>query len=126
MSAKVGRQLKSRKERITRRLGQADRTATARPELTAANIRYALADRTGAIAAGGIGAVHLFARQRALARTGPGPDRRVGAVSDAAGGRGESRRAMMGAARELITSLLAVRQGLRSVRHSPHAALHPP
>jgi len=73
MSAKVGRQLKSRKERITRRLGQADRTATARPELTAANIRYALADRTGAIAAGGIGAVHLFARQRALARTSPRP-----------------------------------------------------
>ena len=49
-------------------MGQADRTATARPELTAANIRYELADRTRAIAAGGIGAVHRLVNRLGLDR----------------------------------------------------------
>ena len=40
----VRRQLRIRKQRIARRLEQADRTATERPELAALNINYEIAD----------------------------------------------------------------------------------
>ena len=60
---KVRWQLKTRKQRIARRLEQAERTATSRPELAASNIAYEIAGRTQAIGAGGIGAVHLLVKQ---------------------------------------------------------------
>jgi len=63
VNTKVRRQLKTRKQRIARRLGQMDRAATARPELSASNIDYEIADRTRAIAAGGIGAVHVLVKR---------------------------------------------------------------
>ena len=68
VNAKLRRQLKIRKQRIARRLEQADRAATARPELSASNINYEIADRTRAIAAGGIGAVHLLVKRLGLDR----------------------------------------------------------
>jgi len=55
VNAKVRRQLKARKRRIARRLEQADRSGTDRPEMAASNIQYEIADRTRAINAGGIG-----------------------------------------------------------------------
>ncbi|NDD72991.1 MAG: IS1380 family transposase [Actinobacteria bacterium] len=64
----VRRQLRIRKQRIARRLEQADRTATERPELAALNINYEIADRTRAITSGGIGAVHLLVRRLGLDR----------------------------------------------------------
>ena len=68
MNAKVRRQLKNRKRRIALRLERIDRTASQRPELAAANIRYEIAERTRAITAGGIGAVHLLVRRLGLDR----------------------------------------------------------
>jgi len=65
---KVRRQLKTRKQRIARRLEQVERTATARPEFTASNIGYEIADRTRAIGSGGIGAVHLLVKRLGLDR----------------------------------------------------------
>ena len=66
MNAKVRRQLKARKRRIARRLEQADRSGTDRPEMAASNIQYEIADRTRAINAGGIGAVHLLVKRLGL------------------------------------------------------------
>jgi hypothetical protein len=68
VNAKLRRQLKNRKRRIARRLEHIDRTASQWPELAAANIHYAIAERTRAIGAGGIGAVHLLVRQLGLDR----------------------------------------------------------
>jgi hypothetical protein len=65
---KVRWQLKTRKQRIARRLEQAERTATSRPELAASNIAYEIAGRTQAIGAGGIGAVHLLVKHLGLDR----------------------------------------------------------
>ncbi|NBS93614.1 MAG: IS1380 family transposase, partial [Betaproteobacteria bacterium] len=69
VNAKVRKQLRTRKQRIARRLEQADRTATERPELSASNIDYEIADRTRAITSGGIGAVHLLVRRLGLDRS---------------------------------------------------------
>ncbi len=66
MNAKVRRQLKARKRRIARRLKQAERCGTDRPEMAASNIQYEIADRTRAINAGGIGAAHLLVRRLGL------------------------------------------------------------
>ena len=66
MSAKVRRQLKARKRRIARRLEQAERCGTERPEMAASNIQYEIADRTRAVNAGGIGAAHLLVRRLGL------------------------------------------------------------
>lgn len=66
MNVKVRRQLKARKRRIARRLEQADRSGTDRPEMAASNIQYEIADRTRAINAGGIGAVHLLVKRLGL------------------------------------------------------------
>ena len=68
MKPKVRRQLKTRKQRIARRLEQADRAGTSRPELSASNITSGIADRTRAIGAGGIGAVHLLVKRLGLDR----------------------------------------------------------
>ena len=47
MNAKVRRQLNSRKRRIARRLEQAERCGTERPEMAASNIQYEIADAPG-------------------------------------------------------------------------------
>lgn len=66
MNAKVRRQLDTRKRRIARRLKQAERCGTDRPEMAASNIQYEIADRTRAINAGGIGAAHLLVKRLGL------------------------------------------------------------
>jgi hypothetical protein len=68
VNAKVRRQLKNRKKRIARRLERIDRQASERPELAASNIHYEIADRTRAIATGGIGAAHLLINRLDLER----------------------------------------------------------
>jgi hypothetical protein len=57
---------RKRKRRIERRLKRRRRSASPRPTLEASNIRYEMADRTGAIGVGGIGAFHLLARRTGL------------------------------------------------------------
>lgn len=69
MNAKVRRQLNKRKRRIARRLEQAERCGTDRPEMAASNIQYEIADRTRAVNAGGIGVVHLLVKRLGLDQT---------------------------------------------------------
>ena len=66
MNAKIRKQLKQRKRRIERRLDKNDNSGNERPMLTATNIRYEIADRTQAVAAGGMGALHLLTRRLGL------------------------------------------------------------
>ena len=66
MNATVHRQLNRRKRRILRRIENKPGVARLRPMMTATNIRYEIADRTRAIAPGGIGAMHLLARKLGL------------------------------------------------------------
>jgi len=54
------------KRRIERRLDRNDNSGCERPMITASNIGYEIADRTQAVAAGGIGAVHLVAKKLGL------------------------------------------------------------
>jgi len=68
VNAKVRQQLKNRKRRIARRLEEAERGGTVRPEMSASNIQYGIADRARAIATGGIGAVHLLVKRLGLER----------------------------------------------------------
>lgn len=65
MNAKIRRQLNLRKRNIEQRL---DRTRMPGdcPAIAAANIRYEIADRTRAVAAGGIGLVHQMVRRIGL------------------------------------------------------------
>jgi DDE family transposase len=61
---RIQRQLAARRQRIRRRL---DRTSNgARPMFAARNIRYEIAERQCGIAFGGIGTMHLLARQLGL------------------------------------------------------------
>ena len=55
-----------RKRRIRRRLGQRAWKHQSKPMLAAKNIDYDVADRTRALGVGGIGAMHLLARQTGL------------------------------------------------------------
>ena len=66
MNDRIRKKLAQRKRRIEQRLDKNDNTGCERPMLTASNIHYAIAGRTRAIAAGGIGAVHLVARKLGL------------------------------------------------------------
>ena len=68
MNASVHRQLARRKRRILRRIENQPGVERPEPMMTAANIRYEIADRTRAIAPGGIGAIHLLARKTGLIR----------------------------------------------------------
>src|SRR3954469_4124974 len=63
------RKLLRRKRRIERRLARAARRHPARPApvLSARNIRYEVADRAKAVSCGGLGAMHLLARNVGLA-----------------------------------------------------------
>lgn len=66
MNAIIHRQLNRRQRRILRRLKNQPGVERPKPMLAAANIHYELADRTRAIAPGGIGAIHLLARKVGL------------------------------------------------------------
>ena len=65
MKANIRQKLRARKRRIQERL---DKTKMGRecPVMSASNIQYELADRTRAISAGGIGAIHLMVKQLGL------------------------------------------------------------
>ena len=66
MNAKIRKKLAQGKRRIERRLDKNNNTGCERPMITASNIDYEFADRTRAIAAGGLGAMHLVARKFGL------------------------------------------------------------
>ena len=66
MNVSLHRRLNRRKRRILRRIENQPGVGRPEPMMAASNIRYALADRTRAIAPGGIGAIHLLARKTGL------------------------------------------------------------
>lgn len=66
MNANVHRQLNRRKRRIARRIKNQPGVERHQPMMAASNIHYEIADRTRAIAPGGIGAIHLLARKLGL------------------------------------------------------------
>jgi hypothetical protein len=68
VNANAHRQLNRRKRRILRRIENEPGVERPRPMMAASNIRYEIADRTRAIAPGGIGAIHLLARRIGLVR----------------------------------------------------------
>src|SRR3954470_892398 len=68
VNANVHRQLNRRKRRILRRIENKPGVERHHPMMTASNIHYEIADRTRAIAPGGIGAMHLLARRLGLVR----------------------------------------------------------
>lgn len=66
MNATVNDQLKNRKRRIERRLDKSDLRGCSEPMFTASNIHYEISERSHGIAHGGIGAVHLLAKNLGL------------------------------------------------------------
>ena len=66
MNGKIRKKLAQSKRRIERRLDRNNNAGCLRPMFTASNIQYDIADRTQAIAAGGIGAMHLVAKKLGL------------------------------------------------------------
>ncbi len=72
MKATLRQRLAARKRQIQRRLDKAQLGNCAQPVFAASNIRYEIADRVRGLAFGGIGALHLLARQIGL----------VGAIDD--------------------------------------------
>ena len=66
MKTKIRRQLARRKRRIERRLDKANLAGCHRPMFTARDIHYEIADRTRGLASGGLGAMHVIARQVGL------------------------------------------------------------
>jgi len=62
----IRRKLAHRKRRIERRLDKANRTGCHQPMFTARNIDYEIADRCRGMGSGGIGAIHVLARQVGL------------------------------------------------------------
>lgn len=66
MNAKIRKRLAQGKRRIGRRLDKTNHAGCERPMITASNIDYEFAERTRAIAAGGLGAMHLVARKFGL------------------------------------------------------------
>jgi len=66
VSAIRRRILRNRKRRIADRLRDRERAPQGEPMLTASNIHYELSDKVRGLAAGGIGAMHLLARQTGL------------------------------------------------------------
>jgi len=67
VNAKIRRKLAEGKRRIERRLDRNDISGCERPMITASNIDYEIADRTRAVAAGGLGAMQLVAKKLGLA-----------------------------------------------------------
>jgi hypothetical protein len=66
VNANVHRQLNRRKRRILRRIENKPGVERPRPMMTASNIHYEIAEKTRAIAPGGIGAIHLLAQRLGL------------------------------------------------------------
>ena len=66
MNDVIRKKLAQSKRRIEQRLDKNDNTGCERPMITASNIHYDIAERTRAIAAGGIGAMHLVASKLGL------------------------------------------------------------
>lgn len=66
MKIKIRQQLARRKRRIRRRLDKAHLTGCHQPMFTARDIHYEIAERTRGLASGGLGAMHLLARQVGL------------------------------------------------------------
>jgi hypothetical protein len=66
VNKRIQKQIARRKRRIERRLDKKDNGGCERPMMTASNIQYEIADRTQAVAPGGIGAMHLMARRLGL------------------------------------------------------------
>ena len=66
MKRKIRKQSERRKRRIARRLDKNDNRGSERFMFTATKIQYEIADRTQAVAAGGIGAIHLMAGRLGL------------------------------------------------------------
>jgi DDE family transposase len=67
VNRKIRRALDSEKRQIARRLGSAVQVNDSGPVLSATNIQYEIAEKTKAIAHGGIGAVHRMIRKLGLA-----------------------------------------------------------
>jgi len=67
VNAKIRNKLAQGKRRIERRLDKNDISGCERPMITASNIDYEIADRTRAVAAGGLGAMQLVAKKLGLA-----------------------------------------------------------
>jgi Transposase DDE domain group 1 len=67
VNAKIRKKLSQGNRRIELRLNKNDNSGSERPMITASNIDYQIADRTRAVAAGGLGAMHLVARKLGLA-----------------------------------------------------------
>lgn len=65
---RIAKQCKRRKQRIQYRLRDINWKHQSRPMLTAGNIHYQIADRSRGLAYGGIGAIHLLAKQTGLAK----------------------------------------------------------
>ena len=66
MTATMRRKLAARKRRIALRIKNQPGVERRQPMMTASNIHYEIADRTRAIAPGGIGAIHLMAQKLGL------------------------------------------------------------
>ena len=66
MNATIHRQLAARKRSIARRIKNQPGIERHQPMMTATNIQYEMSDRIRAIAAGGIGAIHLMAQKLGL------------------------------------------------------------
>jgi hypothetical protein len=66
VNANVHRQLNRRKRRIARRIENQPGVERHQPMMAASNIRYEIAERTRAVAPGGLGAIHLLARKIGL------------------------------------------------------------
>ena len=62
MKAKIRQQLARGKQRIEKRLDKHDLGGCGQPMLTASNIHYEIADRSQAVAAGGIGLIHQLVK----------------------------------------------------------------
>src|SRR4051812_24760625 len=68
VNASAHRQSSRRRPRIARRIENEPGVEHAEPMIAASNIRYQIAERTRAISPGGIGAIHLLARELGLVR----------------------------------------------------------
>ena len=66
MNGDTRKKLKNRRRRIRRRLRPRNWRARSKPMFEASNIQYELSDRTRGLDCGGIGAMHVFARQVGL------------------------------------------------------------
>lgn len=66
MNAKIRRQIARSKQRIQKRLNKHDCSGAERPQMSASNIHYEIADRTRAVSVGGIGLVHQMVKRLEL------------------------------------------------------------